>query len=322
MTIRINNIDLSYIQLSGTIPSNFVGKRTDQALAILFPEYSRENFKQWILDGSCLINNQKSKPKCKVQGGELVNIFAKNNTKTADWSPENLPLDIVYEDQDILVLNKPSKLVMHPAAGNWSGTLLNGLLNYYPKLHYLPRAGIIHRLDQNTTGLVVVTKNIASYNNLCLQMQQKEFIKIYEAILWGRLISGGKIDLPIGRHTSNRLKMAVVPHGKPAVTYYRIIKKFNHNTHVKLIIETGRTHQIRVHMQHIKHPIVGDPLYKSRSSFADIKNPIISGFSRQALHATELGFKHPVTKESLHFKVDLPSDMQNLLYEINKNFTT
>ena len=297
---------IQLIELSGIIPINAKGKRLDLALAMLFPKYSRENLKQWIIKGHCQVNDKILSPKIKVQGGEIVNITTKLTLENKNWQPENLPLNIVYEDQDILILNKPSNIIMHPAAGNWQGTILNALLNYNPELNLLPRAGIIHRLDQNTTGLVIVAKNLIAYNQLILQQKNHEITKIYEAIVFGKLIYGGTINAPIGRHPRNRLKMAIIDNGKPAITHYRILQKFNNHTHIKLQLETGRTHQIRVHLQHIKHPIVGDKLYSKFSS----------KFPRQALHAKELHFKHPLTNQDLSFTTDLPLDLQNLLAEI------
>ncbi|MGD0465866.1 MAG: 23S rRNA pseudouridine(1911/1915/1917) synthase RluD [Gammaproteobacteria bacterium] len=294
------------IELSGTIPLNAKDKRLDQALAILFPEYSRENLKQWIIKGDCQVNNKILSPKIKVKGGEIVNISTKLTIQNQNWQPENLPLNIIYEDQDILILNKPSNIIMHPAAGNWQGTILNALLNYNTELNLLPRAGIIHRLDQDTTGLVIVAKNLLSYNQLILQQKNHEITKIYEAVVFGTLIAGGTINAPIGRHPRNRLKMDVIDNGKPAITHYRILKKFKNHTHIKLQLETGRTHQIRVHMQHINHPIVGDRLYSKFSST----------FPRQALHAKELSFKHPITNQDLCFTTSLPLDLQNLLTKL------
>lgn len=301
--------DMQHIQLSGIIPLESSGKRLDQTLATLFPEYSRENLKQWILDGSCLINNQILLPKYKVKGGESINITAHAKTKNQDWQAQDLPLNIVYEDQDILIINKPSNLVMHPASGNWTGTLLNALLNYHSELKFLPRAGIVHRLDKDTSGLVIIAKTLLAYNNLILQFKNHTIIKTYEAIILGQLIAGGTLNAPIGRHPHNRLKMDVIAYGKPAITHYRVLKKFKNHTHIKLEIETGRTHQIRVHMNHIHHPIFGDRLYAP----SRLENTQIKNFPRQALHAKELRFKHPSSNKDLHFKIDLPQDMQTLL---------
>lgn len=307
--------DPQYISLSGVIPLNFSGKRIDQVLATMFPEYSRENLKQWLLDGSCLINDHTTLPKRKVKGGELIMIRAKNNIKIPSWAPENLPLEVVFEDRDILILNKSSNLVMHPGAGNWSGTLLNALLGYLPELKFLPRAGIVHRLDKDTTGLVIIAKNLLSYNNLCLQLKNRTIVKIYEAIVIGQLIAGGSLDAPIGRNPNNRLKMSVIANGKAAITHYRVLKKFKNYTYIKLEIETGRTHQIRVHMKHIRHPVLGDRLYAKSS----MSNHQMNMFPRQALHAKELHFKHPTNKQDLHFITDLPPDMCNLLKLLDTN---
>lgn len=294
------------IKLQSSIPLEAKGQRLDLTLANLFPQYSRENIKQWIINGECRINNQTNtllSPKTKVKGGEIVDIAANLIIKNQSWQGESVPLDIIYEDTDLLILNKPNNIVMHPAAGNWHGTILNGLLHYNPDLKLLPRAGIIHRLDQNTTGLVIIAKNLTAYNNLTLQLKKHKITKIYEAIVFGELIAGGTVNAPIGRHKSNRLKMDVIENGKPAITHYRILQKFKNYTHIKVQIETGRTHQIRVHMKHINHPIIGDKLYSK----------FINDFPRQALHAKELYFKHPTTNQEIYFVAELPQDIKNLL---------
>jgi len=285
---------------------------------VLFPAYSRENLKQWILNGSCLINDQTLQPKFKVKGGELINISAQLELRNQNWQAQDLPINIIYEDQDLLILNKPSNLVMHPAAGNWVGTLLNAILNHHPELKFLPRAGIVHRLDKDTTGLVIIAKTLLAYNNLVLQLKNRKITKVYEAIIIGQLIAGGTLNAPIGRHPRNRLKMDVIENGKPAITHYRVLKKFNNHTHIKLEIETGRTHQIRVHMNYIRHPIFGDRLYAP----SRLENTQIKNFPRQALHAKELHFQHPTDGQDLHFNTVLPLDMQNLLDILNKeNFS-
>jgi len=285
---------------------------------VLFPAYSRENLKQWILNGSCLINDQTLQPKFKVKGGELINISALLELRNQNWQAQDLPINIIYEDQDLLILNKPSNLVMHPAAGNWVGTLLNAILNHHPELKFLPRAGIVHRLDKDTTGLVIIAKTLLAYNNLVLQLKNRKITKVYEAIIIGQLIAGGTLNAPIGRHPRNRLKMDVIENGKPAITHYRVLKKFNNHTHIKLEIETGRTHQIRVHMNYIRHPIFGDRLYAP----SRLENTQIKNFPRQALHAKELHFQHPTDGQDLHFNTVLPLDMQNLLDILkNENFS-
>lgn len=296
------------IKLSAVIPLTAQDQRLDFTLSRLFPEYSRENLKQWILNGDCYVNNNKHiSPKTKVQGGEEVIINANLKVQNQNWQAEDLPIDIVYEDQDLLILNKPNNIVMHPAIGNWQGTILNALLHYDQNLKLLPRAGIIHRLDQDTTGLVIIAKSLLAYNNLILQLKNHEIVKIYETLVFGNLIAGGTINAPIGRDKNHRLKMVVTDQGKPAITHYRILQKFKHHTYLKVKIETGRTHQIRVHMQHIGYPIVGDQLYYKFS------NVLTNHFKRQALHAKELHFKHPITNKDLSFTAPLPLDLQNLL---------
>ncbi len=301
------------IKLSAIIPADYTNQRLDQTLAKLFPNYSRENLKQWILDGSCLVNNKTSKPKYKVKGGESIDLNAKLVNKNSEYLAENLPIDIIYEDQDLLIIDKASNLVVHPGAGNWQGTLLNGLLYYSPELKLIPRGGIIHRLDQDTTGLMIIAKSLVAYNNLIKQFKNRSIIKIYEAIVVGDLIAGSTINAPIGRDKFNRLKMSITENGRSAITHYTVLKRFNKNpnkyTYIKIKIETGRTHQIRVHFQHIKHPILGDKLYSNSKGI----NQIIKKFPRQALHAKELIFTHPITGNQAHFISDLPTDLQNLL---------
>ena len=301
------------IKLSAVIPVDYTNLRLDQTLVKLFPNYSRENLKQWILDGSCLVNNKTSKPKYKVKGGEFIDLNATLVNKNSEYLAENLPINIIYEDPDLLIIDKPPNLVVHPGAGRWQGTLLNGLLYHTPELKLIPRAGIIHRLDQDTTGLMIIAKTLVAYNNLIKQFKNRSIVKIYEAIVIGDLIAGGTINAPIGRDKFNRLKMSVTENGRSAITHYTVLKRFNKNTnkytYIKIKIETGRTHQIRVHCQHIKHPILGDKLYAKSKGI----NQIIKQFPRQALHAKELIFTHPITGNQVHFISDLPTDLQNLL---------
>jgi 23S rRNA pseudouridine1911/1915/1917 synthase len=298
---------ISTIELSGTIQPELSGCRLDQALAQLFPEYSRERLKSWLLAGHCQVNGVILRPKDKVAGGEAVVINAAIED-AIKWQAENLPIDIVYADDDLLVINKGANMVVHPAAGNRAGTLVNALLNYAPELSQVPRAGIVHRLDKDTTGLLVVARNLTAHTSLVEQLQARTISRIYETVVHGIFLAGATIDLPIGRHPQDRKKMAVVGDGKPAVTHYRVLKRFAKNTHLQVQLETGRTHQIRVHMAYNKHPIVGDRTYAGR---------IQHNFPRQALHARRLGLVHPRTGEEMSWEAELPADMYNLLKELS-----
>jgi len=291
------------VEVNLTIPTDLAGLRLDQALTQLLPDYSRERIKQWILDGACTVDAQVHRPRHKVQGGEVVAILGSVQSE-GEWQSEELALDIVYEDEDLLIINKAAGMVVHPACGNYSGTLVNGLLHFDPQLRLLPRAGIIHRLDKDTSGLLIVARSIKAHTNLVRMLEQRAIDRYYEALVYGKILAGDTIVAPIGRHPTERTKMAVVKSGKHALTHYRILQRFTAFTHLKVKLETGRTHQIRVHMAHIKHPIVGDRTYDPR------RKPI---FARQALHANVLKFNHPTTGEPLEFSVELPADMQQLL---------
>lgn len=313
----MNNI--TAIHLKAELALDASGKRVDQALADTFPEHSRSRLKTWIEQGQVLIDGQKKRPKDRVMGGEKVEISAEIEKKI-DWSPEPLPLNIVYEDTEILVLNKPANCVVHPAAGNNNGTLVNALLHYLPDLNKLPRAGIVHRLDKDTTGLLVVAKTLEAHSDLIKQLQARTIARTYEAIVQGVMTAGGSIDAPLDRHPKDRKRRAVVEGGKPAITHYRVIKRFKAHTHVRLQLETGRTHQIRVHLAYISYPIVGDKVYGGRLRFpAEATQSLrdaLTQFPRQALHAKELGLVHPKTKQALSWEAPLPTDMQALLLQL------
>jgi len=303
-------------QLDTIIPYEMAGYRLDKALADLFPNYSRARLQQWIGDGQVRVNNVvKSKNKEKVQGGEKVELTAQLEESVL-WQAQNLPLNIVFEDENLLIINKSAGVVVHPAAGNRENTLVNALLHHAPELAQIPRAGIIHRLDKDTTGLLVVARTLTAHTHLVAQLQARKFLKEYQAIVMGNMIAGGTVDAAIGRHPIHRTKMAVIPNGKSAVTHYRIIQRYRAHTHIRVILETGRTHQIRVHLAHIAYPLVGDPVYGKRlqipaNSSTNFAN-ILRNFKRQALHAYKLGFIHPATGQFMHWAVDLPEDMQNL----------
>jgi len=300
------------------IPAELAGDRIDQALAKLLPEYSRSMLKTWLDGHKITVNGEYWQPKAKVSGGETVIIEAELE-KQITHEAEEIDLNIIYEDDDILVINKPVGMVVHPGAGHRASTMLNALLHHAPNLQNIPRAGIIHRLDKDTSGLLVITKTLAAHTFLVKQLQQRKISREYQTIVYGELISGGTITTQIGRHSKLRTKMAVVDreHGKEAVTHYRIIKKFRDFTHLRVMLETGRTHQIRVHLAHIHHPIIGDKAYGGRMRLP--KNApaalieTLQNFKRQALHASKLGLTHPITHEWMEWQAELPADMQELL---------
>jgi 23S rRNA pseudouridine1911/1915/1917 synthase len=305
------------VQLTATVFESQCGQRLDQAMAKLFHNYSRSRIKEWILDDRVQVNGKlANKPKEKVLGGEIVAI-AEQIEEPPRWKPQDIALDIVYEDCDILVINKPRDLVVHPGAGNPDGTMLNALLHFYPKIADVPRAGIVHRLDKDTTGLMVVAKTVTAQTRLVEALQKHEITREYEAVVIGTMIDGGTVDEPISRHSTKRTHMAVYSMGKPAVTHYRILEHFRAHTHLRLRLETGRTHQIRVHMSHINHPLVGDPLYGGRPRLPKgASEALISklrGFDRQALHAIMLGLCHPIRGIQMKWHAPLQQDMVDLI---------
>jgi len=305
------------IQLEAQVGNDLVGKRLDQAVAQLFPDYSRSRLQGWIKDGSLTVDGVVKRPRDKLFGGETVVIDAQVEM-IEDHKPQDIPLDIIYEDDHILVVNKPAGLVVHPAVGHRDGTLLNALLHHCPDIAQVPRAGIVHRLDMDTTGLMVVAKTIAAQTELVDQLQERSMGREYEAIVNGVMTGGGAVDEPMGRHSKHRQKMAVVGVGKEAVTHYRVLKKLRAHTHIRLKLETGRTHQIRVHMAHINYPLVGDQLYGGRfrlpKGCSDEMIQTLRDFKRQALHAKKLELWHPHTGELVSWEVDLPDDFQHLLH--------
>lgn len=308
------------------IPKEYLGQRFDQALAKLLPNYSRMKLKEWIEAEKITANGLSFRPKDKVKGEETIDINVELAIRTPD-QPELIQLNIAYEDEDVLVLNKPAGLVVHPGAGNPTGTLLNALLHHDAALAKLPRAGIIHRLDKDTSGLLLVAKTLPAYTHLVKALEQREIERIYQLIAEGLIISGGTIDAPMDRHPRKRTHMAVIEDGRDAVTHYRVIEKFLHYTWVQAKLETGRTHQIRVHMAYIHHPIVGDSTYGGRLKIPKGASPelmqMLRSFKRQALHASSLAFAHPITGEPKKIMADIPKDMQELVAvlraEKNKN---
>ena len=302
------------------LPKRFNGQRIDSAMAEMLPNLSRSKITSSIKAGDALLNGHKFKPKDKASGEEIINfnIKIKNNNQ---WVAENISLDIIYEDEDILIINKPSGLVTHPGPGNWKGTLANALLHYNADLSRLDRAGIVHRLDKNTSGLMVVAKNPKSQKYLVEEFQAHSVEREYSAIVYGNMISGGIVNDPIARDPKERIKQAVRVNGKEAVTHYRVIDRYENHTHIKALLETGRTHQIRVHLSHIGYPLVGDPLYGGRLRFPkkareEIKEAL-KAFQRQALHSKKLTLKHPTTGDEMSWKIELPEDMSMLLNALN-----
>ena len=304
------------IRLSAQVSPESGGQRLDQVAAQLFPDFSRSRLQGWIKDGSLLVDGERKRTRDSVYGGEELTLDAEREVQ-GEWQPEAIELDILYEDSALLVINKPAGLVVHPAAGHQDGTLLNALLHHCPELAKVPRAGIVHRLDKDTTGLMVVAKTIESQTDLVAQLQARTVSREYECVVNGVMTAGGKVDQPIARHGTQRQKMAVVAGGKQAISHYRVINRFRAHTHVKVKLETGRTHQIRVHMSYIHFPLVGDPVYGGRLRIPPGASPELikelREFPRQALHARRLELEHPDDGRHMSWQGPLPGDMQHLL---------
>ncbi|WP_277400287.1 23S rRNA pseudouridine(1911/1915/1917) synthase RluD [Candidatus Vondammii sp. HM_W22] len=303
-------------QLHAVVGMKLAGKRLDQVLPLLFPDFSRSRLQRWIKQGLVTLDGKVYRPRDKVSGGEKIDLEALLEDQV-ECRPQNIPLDLIYEDDQIIVVNKPVGLVVHPAPGNPDGTMQNALLYHDPELIQLPRAGIVHRLDKETSGLLVVARTIGVHRFLVEKLQAREFEREYHAIVTGVMTAGGTVDEPIGRHPVHRTRMAVVFNGKPAVTHYRALERFRAHTYVKVKLETGRTHQIRVHLAHIRYPLVGDPVYSGRlrlpaGSSEQLKDEL-RNFKRQALHARCLGLVHPGTGEYMEWEAPVPEDMECLL---------
>ncbi|MCB1774741.1 MAG: 23S rRNA pseudouridine(1911/1915/1917) synthase RluD [Gammaproteobacteria bacterium] len=303
-------------ELDAEITPDLAGQRLDQALAALFPDYSRSRLQTWVRDGRVRVNGAVLRPRDRVQAGDRVVLRAVTEEQVA-CEPQDIPLNIVFEDADLLVINKPAGLVVHPAAGNRDGTIQNALLFHDPASIELPRAGIVHRLDKDTTGLMVIGRSQAAHKRLVEAMAGREIKREYRALVVGSMPAGGMIDLPIGRHPTQRTRMAVNPLGKPSVTHFRVLDAFRKHTLLKVMLETGRTHQIRVHMAHLRHPVFGDPVYGGRLSLPpgaseDLK-VVLRGFQRQALHAKRLQLVHPITGRPMRFECAIPPDMRAVL---------
>ncbi|WP_457913529.1 23S rRNA pseudouridine(1911/1915/1917) synthase RluD [Candidatus Gillettellia adelgis] len=305
------------VTITARVAESQVKQRLDQAMVKLFPDYSRSRIKAWILKNQVQVNGKTvNKPKEKVLGGELVSI-SKSLEVAACWEPQKIVLDIIYKDRDILVINKPRNLVVHPGTGNPGGTMLNALLHYYPESITVPRAGIVHRLDKDTTGLMIVARTISAQARLLEALKTRKITREYEAIVIGAMTTGGTVDKPISRHITKRTHMAVNAAGKSAVTHYQVIEKFHTHTHLRLRLETGRTHQIRVHMSHIHHPLVGDKVYGGRLRLPKGTPPalinMLRSFDRQALHATMLRMHYSIFGSQMEWYAPLPQDMIDLI---------
>ncbi len=304
------------LSLQFQLDESYLGQRIDQVAASVWHDFSREKLKQWLKDGHLLVNGNIVKPKYKCEGNELLMLDVELEVQTSS-QPENIPLDIVYEDDDLLVINKPVGMVVHPGAGNSSGTLVNALLYHYPKSAELSRAGLVHRIDKDTSGLLVVAKNLETQFALSKQLADKSVYRVYDLVVYGNIIAGGTIDEPIKRHPVDRIKMAVLPGGKNAVTHYNVKERFRDFTRVQAQLETGRTHQIRVHFSYLGFGLVGDSVYVSRvrvpPGASELLIETLRGFKRQALHAAKLGLVHPRTGEQMQFEAPWPADFAQLI---------
>ncbi len=312
----------SHISLKAEVTEELSGNRLDQIAAKLFPEYSRARLQSWIREGALLVNSKQLRPRDRLESGDRLVVEAQLEAAES-WVAEAMPLDVVFEDEHLLIINKATDVVVHPAAGHSQGTLLNGLIHHNPHQEELPRAGIVHRLDKDTTGLMVVAKTLIAHADLVNQLQARSVSREYEAIVQGVLTGGGSIDKELGRHPVNRKKRAVVEMGQEAVTHYRVIERFRGHTHVQVNLETGRTHQIRVHMAHLNHGLIGDPLYGGRfklpAACSKELSDCLKGFKRQALHARKLELDHPQSGERMSWSAATPADMVELIEQLRRD---
>jgi len=310
------------IQLETRLPEEQAGRRLDQVLAELYPQFSRSRIKAWIEAGRVLVDGVAVRPREPVVGGERVRIDAEEAVETR-VAPQAIALDIVHEDDDLLVVNKPAGLVVHPGAGNPDRTLQNALLAHDAALATLPRAGIVHRLDKDTSGLLLVARTLEAHTALVRMLGERDIHREYEAVSVGVMTGGGTVDAPIARHPVDRKRMAIREDGRESVTHYRVLERFRAHTHVRVMLETGRTHQIRVHLAHIGYPIVGDPTYGRRLAVPKAATArleqALRGFRRQALHAVRLSLVHPSSGEALAFEAALPADMEGLLEALRED---
>jgi len=304
------------------VPDEAAGLRFDQALAMLVPEFSRSRLTEWIKAGQALLDGQPARPRDPVRAGQSIELRARPE-REVHAEAQDIPLDVIYADEDVLVINKGVGLVVHPGAGNPSGTLMNALLHYDPKLAEVPRAGLVHRLDKETTGAMVIARTLQAHTALVAQLAERDVHRQYLAVVVGVLIAGGTIDAPIARHPRDRIRMAVVENGRPAITHYRVRERFRGHSLVECRLETGRTHQIRVHMAHARHPIVGDPLYGGPLRLPKGASPelvdTLRGFRRQALHAERLEFEHPRSGETVALEAPPPPDLAALIASLRED---
>jgi len=297
------------------IPERLAGRRLDQALAELFPDYSRTLLQRWIRQGRVTVDGAVPRPRDKLSGGERIALQPAEE-KRETCVAQDIPLNIVFEDEHLIVIDKPAGLVVHPAAGHHDGTLQNALLHHDPSLATLPRCGIVHRLDKDTSGLMVVARSLRAHKSLVEQLQARTVKRRYLALVQGQVVAGGTVDAPIGRHPVDRKRFAVTPTGKEAVTHYRVAERFPHHTLLRVALETGRTHQIRVHMAHLRLPLVGDPHYgrlRLPPGASEALTAALRNFRRQALHAEKLSLVHPESGKTVSWKSPLPADFQRLL---------
>lgn len=298
------------------VPDALAGRRLDQAAAELFEGFSRSRLKRWIDSGCLTLDGAAAEPKTRLKGGERLVLSAELEA-AVPVEPEPIALDIIHEDAAVIVIDKPAGVVVHPGAGNAAGTLQNALLHHDPALAAVPRAGLVHRLDKDTSGLLVVARTLAAQQALAAAIERRSVERIYAAVCHGVLTGGGKVDAPLGRHPQDRTRMAVRQGGREARTHYRVLERFRAQTHIEVELETGRTHQIRVHMAHIRYPLVGDRVYGGRPRLpkrpSERVRECLQRFPRQALHAARLSFAHPDTGEVLSFESPLPSDLEALL---------
>ena len=298
-----------------TVPEDCAGLRLDQALSRLLPEFSRNRLARWVKNHHVTLDGRAALPREKVYGGEKIRVVPEPDPETLAHRPEAIPLDIVHEDEALIVIDKPAGLVVHPGSGNWSGTLLNALLEHAPQLSEVPRAGIVHRLDKDTSGLLVIAKTLAAHADLVRQLQARTVTREYLALVHGRVAREGVVEAPIGRHPVQRTRMAVVARGKPAITQYSVVAPIAQPTLLRCRLETGRTHQIRVHLASIGHPLVGDPVYSAKRTQ---RAGGAIDFGRQALHAEKLALVHPATRRTRAWHAPLPDDMTELLVRLRE----